>query len=456
MPLKSAINWLVTPPKNGSADKDAALRDGSVSGQAGRAALNILVCNFDGPDGRKVAYRLADFLKGKPRVQVQTISRKLKLPDRGGIVEKLVAAAETGRKWLAGSSCDVLLWGKTAGPEKNITIRFLCATGDADMQAGSFGLGDALEVDPNYNVDLENVIFAATVAAVAPRKPDPVREELAKILADASNSLSALIDAPPSDVEQAQFTSLMTFLGTIYAALWRVGGVSDHLDLAIRAYRAVLSQEYDPDDPMAYALAQNHMATALQALSKRDNKPEPLKLAAGCYRSVAAALGAHSHANDWALAHIHLGDVLVKLSKLQDQEANLKGASAAYQAASKIFTRHTMPGAWAELMNQLGVTLMELSGITNENRTLDQAASCFRQALEIRRRDAAPLLWAQSANNLGAATFSIYRQSKNKGLLNEAASCFEGAAAVYAAHNRDNTARVARKNLERIRQLQEE
>jgi len=455
MALKSVIDWLVTPPTPSAGHKSGA--GGIVGpGPAGSGAINILVCDFNGPDGRDVAVRMLGYLGGRPRVNVQHMPKKLKLPDRGGLVERLLGAAETGRKWLATSSSDVLLWGETAGPDKTITVRFLCATADADMQAGSFGLGDSLELATDYTADLEKLIFAASVASVAPRKPDAAQEELAGILGPAVESLSAFVDVPPGDLGEKQFTSFMTCLGTVFAAAWRVGGEDSCLDRAIKAYRSVLSQPRDEDDPLGYVLTQNHMASALQALSKRDKKPEPLKYAAECYRSITAVLDSHTHANDWALAHIHLGDVQVNLSKFSDQEKYLKSASVAYQNALKVFTRQSMPGPWAQLMNQLGVTLMSLSEIMEGGRSLEQAATCFRQALDVRRRDVAPLLWAQTANNLGAVTFSIYKQSQNSGLLNEAASCFEGAAEVYAQHGRANTARIANNNLERIRQMQAE
>jgi len=447
MALKSVIDWLVTPPTPSTGIKP---------GPAGSGAINILVCDFDGPDGRNVAVRMLGYLGGRSRVNVQHMPKKLKLSDRSGFVEQLLGAAETGRKWLAASSSDVLLWGETTGPSETLTVRFLCAAADADMQAGSFGLGDSLELATNYTADLEKLVFAATVAAVAPRKPDAAQEELAGILGPAVESLSAFVDVPPEELEKKQYASFMTCLGTVFAASWRVGGEAAHLDRAIKAYRSVLSQSRDESDPMGFVLTQNHMASALQALSKRDNKPDPLRFAAECYRSITAVLDSHSHANDWALAHIHLGDVQVSLSKFSDQEKYLKSASVAYQSALKVFTRQSMPGPWAQLMNQLGMTLMSLSETMEGSRSLEQAATCFRQALDVRRRDVAPLLWAQTANNLGAVTFSIYKQNQNSGLLNEAASCFEGAAEVYAQHGRANTARIATNNLERIRQMQAE
>ena len=455
MALKSVIDWLVRPA-NPSTGQGVGSGYKPSAELAGAGAINIQVCDFDGPDGRRVAQRIVGFLGGTPRVHVQHMPKQLKQPDQGGMVEKLLGAAESGRKWLVESSCDVLLWGETTGADGKLTIRFLCAAADADVKAGSFGLGDTLEMATAYDPGLEKMIFAAAVGAVAPRKPKAVRGELSEILATTTLTLAAFVDTPPDDLEKKQLASFMTCLGTIFAALWRVGGDSACLDRAIKAYRVVLSQQHDPEDPVGYALTQNHMASALQALSKRDNKPEPLKYAADCYRSIIAVLGPHTHANDWALAQIHLGDVLVSLSNSGDPEKHLKGASAAYQNALKIFTRQTMPGPWAQLMNQLGVTLMTLSESNENNKSLDHAASCFRQALEIRRRDVAPLLWAQTANNLGAVTFSIYKTSNNSGLLNEAAQCFEGAAEVYGKHGRKDTARIANNNLERIRQIQAE
>ncbi|MBT4218654.1 MAG: tetratricopeptide repeat protein, partial [Rhodospirillaceae bacterium] len=364
-----------------------------------------------------------------------------------------LAAAETGRKWLAGTEADILLWGDIGDTEDaNFNMRLLCAVADTVKQPGSIGIGDTIELPYEFPEELEELIFAATIAAVGPRKSTS-QGKLREMLKESVGVLDAYVDTPPQGLPPTSQSSVMGSIGNIMASMWRLSDDGAFLDRSVNAYRAGLTAEFDSSRPMPWALAQNHLAAALQAQAKRDNSLEPLLGAADCYRGVAAALGSQ-HTNDWALAHINLGDVLAALSNHGDRIARLQEAAETYQRALLVFTRQTMPGPWSELMNQIGVTMMTIGENVAGTKALEQSAACFRQALEVRRRDVAPLLWAQTANNLGAVTFAIYRREANAVLLHEAAACFEGAAEVYSQHGRTRTADVARNNLDRVRETE--
>lgn len=452
--MKDMIDWLITPPSGGGAQKPAVSANQFAPAHlAQQPAISILVCDFDGLTGRAVGQRLFTELGTQPGILVQHITKKLKVRGKGTLVERLVNAAENGRKWLAAAPADILLWGEVLPENKGIRIRFLCATADADTQPGSIGLGDTLDLAEDYDAEMTVLIYAVVLAAIGPRKSNPQRDELAELLSRPTDKLNTYVDQPPTSVGEAGLASVMTAVGNVLASMWRLNAEPALLDRSIQAYKLALTQNYDKDNPLNWALTQNQCAAALQAKATRDKDPEPLKEAAEAYLSVATALGAHLHVNDWALAQSHMGDVYIKLANFGDAVQNLQKAGEAYQQALKVFTRQTMPGPWSELMNQLGIALMRMGENVSGERVLDQSAACFRKSLEVRRREIAPLLWAQTANNLGAVTFTLYRRKESMASLRESAACFKGALEVYGHYGHNDKAVVAQRNLDRINEI---
>jgi hypothetical protein len=454
--MKDMIDWLVTPPSGGAGNGQPMSANQFVPTHlAQQPAISILICDFDGPSGREISQRMVNELSTQSGVFVRHLSKKLKASGKGTVVERLVKAAESGRKWLIDTDADILVWGEALPHEQGIKIRFLCAVADADTQPGSVGLGDVLDLAVNYDSEMASIIHAVILAAIGPRKSSPQREELAELLSGPADKLNGFIETLPGTMEETALASVMTAIGNVLASMWRLKEEPVYLDRAIKAYKLALMQAYDKDNPLNWALTQNQLAAALQAQSVRDKQPGPLREAADAYLAVAAALGAHLHVNDWALAQIHLGDVQVKLSNFGDAVQHLQKASEAYQQALKVFTRETMPGPWSELMNQLGIALMRMGENVSGDRVMEQSAACFRKSLEVRRREIAPFLWAQTANNLGAVTFSLYRRNENTTALHEAAACFKGASEVYAQYGRQDKALIAQRNLDRITEIQQ-
>jgi len=454
--MKDMFDWLVHPPNGAGGTPQPTTANRFVpAGHARQPVISVLVCTFDGLSGREIGQRLVTDLAAQPGVLVQHFNKTLRSSGKGTLVERLVGAASSGRKWLVDTGADILVWGEVLPDNRGIKLRFLCAVADGDTQPGSVGLGDTLDLAVNYDTEMAALIHAVVLAAIGPRKSSPQREELADLLSDPVAKLNAYIDTPPAALEPTALASVMTAIGNVLASMWRLNAAPGHLDQAIKAYKFALSQEYDKDDPLNWALTQNQLAAALLAQAARDDDPSPLRAAAEAYLSVATTLGAHLHVNDWALAQSHMGDVHVKLSKYGDANQHLQKASAAYQQALKAFTRETMPGPWAELMNQLGIALMRMGENAESERILGQSAACFRKSLEVRRREIAPFLWAQTANNLGAVTFTIYRRSENASVLHEAAACFKGVSEIYAQYGRQDKAIVAQRNLDRIMEIQQ-
>ncbi len=421
---------------------------------AAPAAAAVLVADFDGDRDGAVVSHLVDQLSVRSGIQVRRTKAALKVSGSGGLVERLVAAAETGRKWLTAAKAEILLWGEVAD-DGVVKLRFLTAVADAEGKPGTFGLGDTLELPGEFDNDLDDIVHISVLAALGPVKQGP-RQRLCEMLIAAADRADRFVEAPPPDLGQSGAASVLTCLGNAFAVIWRLTGDTARIERAVWIYKAALANLLKDEAPLAWAMAQNHLAAALEATAERNKEDtENLVAAAAAYRAATQALGRHEHPNDWALAHVHLGMVLYKLGRRTGKAAVLKDSCAAFEAALGVYTRAAMPGQWAEVMNQIGVVMMALGEQVGGNTILEQSVATFRKTLEVRGREATPLLWAQTANNLGAAAFALAKRNGNPGLLNEACSCLEGAIEVYTGHGRAKTVAVIQKNLQRVQRLLE-
>ncbi len=457
MSFFEAILGLFSPAK--SARPAAARRrtHGSFvpSDVAEAPAAVILVADLDGDAAGTETARIDELLAEHEELKVSRSAKKLKLSGQGGLLEKLTAAAETGRRQLAAAGADILVWGEMSEAGDGVTLRFLPAASDVDGKPGSFGLGNTLELPAGFSGPLADVLHATVLAAVGPLKAGS-RQRLCTALEAVLERVNGLVETLPAGLDQDRETSVLTCLGNAFAALWRLSAGEGRLERAIQAYSAAIEKITLPHErPLIWALTQNHLAAAFEALAERDKDPAPFDAAAAAYRSVANILDRSAHANDWALAHTRLGMALYRQAAITFRAATLQDAVEAFNTSLTVYTRGAMPGRWAEVTNQLGVVYLALGEQVGGTKALEQSVAAFRSALELRGRDATPLLWAQTANNLGAAAFSLAKRNNETGLLNEARSCFEDAIEVYSKHGRTKIVAVIKKNLHRVRRLLE-
>lgn len=412
------------------------------------AAVVVLLADLDGRGGRELTTRLANLLSGHSGIDVFRRNRVLQLAPKGSLVDRLAAAAKTGREWLQAERAHVLVWGEADASVAGVTIRILQTVADAE----GHGLGDTLELPSPFGGELEGVILATLLGAVGPTK-EGARAPVAEMLGDVLDGVSGFIEAPPPSLDQTQLASVLTCLGNAFTASARMGADGRRLTRAVEAYHAALGKISKDDAPTTWALAQNHLATALQIKGDREADDASLEAAAACYRAVADALGQRAYPNDWALANFRLGTVLYKLATRSGPAKLLKDSGQAFERSIEVYTRDAMPGRWSDAMNHLGVVLMALGEELSGDAVLERAAAVFRSALEVRRRDLAPLLWAQTANNLGAACFALAKRNGRAEMLRGAAGCFEGAVDVYREHGQAQRVHVIIKNLQRVQSL---
>lgn len=432
----------------------------TVRSQSGRAfmptdtatapAAAVLVAEFDGKRGPEVSKHLGDLLAQDPAIEVYRRNEALKLSGQGNLADQLVAAAGQGHNWLAEVSADVLVWGDIAATGV-LTIRFLPAASDADGVAGVFGLGDQLLLPFPFAAEFEALVRVAAVAAAQGRPHARAAEMLGTTLAP----LERFLGSPPAGLALEQKASVYIALGHALATEFRVNPEAAGLERALAAYQTACGALTREAAPVAWLLAQNHRAAALQALADHSKDPQRLRGAVAAYRDIAASIERARHPNDWGLAYMRLGMTLYKLAGQDGKAAQFKEASMAFENALGVFTRATTPHRWAELMNHYGVLMMALGEHVSALAPLQQAVAAFKKALEVRRRDQVPLLWAQTTNNLGAAAFALAKRNGDQTMLQTASSCFEGAVDVYREHGQTPRVHVIEKNLQRVTRLLE-
>jgi tetratricopeptide (TPR) repeat protein len=89
--------------------------------------------------------------------------------------------------------------------------------------------------------------------------------------------------------------------------------------------------------PVAWALTQANLASALQMLGERLNDPAPLGDAVNAYRAALEVYTPEAMPAAWAITQTNLGSALQTLGEHESGTAWLEEAVAAYEAALKVF-----------------------------------------------------------------------------------------------------------------------
>lgn len=419
--------------------------DGTIS-----ASPKILIADFISDSGTKVTAELTDILSRSETCEVFRAKRTLKLGKNGTLVEQLYSAFEEGHGWLKDENADLLIWG--SANDGVAEIRFIPAAPASDSQPGTFGLGNVLTLASPITDGLDAVLVASALAAIGPGYRG-ARGRLGETLGKSLQDTKQFLLEKPSSLPIEHYATLLTCIGNGFAAHAIIGGNSKRLAHATSAYRVALKQVSAESEPVIWALAQSHLASALRAMGDREKDQERYKEAAAAYKTITESLSRIEQPFDWALAHINHGLVLYRLGAKSGRAVYFQESSKSFEEALSVYTKEIMPGRWAEVTNQYGVVLMALGELVTGNVTLELAVKRFRMSLEVRKRERVPLLWAQTANNLGAACFSLAKRNSEVSLLREASTCFEGATDVYKQSGEMKKAEIIESNRARVERL---
>lgn len=411
------------------------------------AALRILVCAFDGPGGTGVASRLSDALSAFRGTEILFRGDVLSGGSKGSLLERMTRAGEIAHDWLTSERAHVCVWGSVDAEADNVSIHFATLRGDADS---GFGLGDRVVVPFVIDEDTARIVHGGAVCggALSVR-----RQQATALMSEMVESIAEYIDALPRGLEPHQQASCLICIGNIMLGNYQLMGNPGYLHFALQALEAAATKADKETDPLTFALAQSHLARALQAKAGREESTHSLAAAEEALKAAGEALDAKAHPNDFALAQIRLGNVIYKRYMKDGDSKILRNAITALDAGLKATSRKTMPGRWSETMNQMGIVLLALGEATTGTKVLERAVMAFSKTLEVRKREYAPTLWAQTANNLGAASFSLAKRSQDPKYLVEAKASFTGAMEVYREQEQGKKVAIIKKNLERVERM---
>ena len=459
--IDALVRWLIPDPKDRKApaaarkkpEYRATARPSLTPSSAAAATIAVLIADFDGPDGDKFAENLAASIGEISGLSLFRQKEALRLVGTAGLAEKLAQAADLGAGWLQDAPADLLVWGEISAETGLATLRLLPAQGEPDGTVGAFCLGDYFEF-PSSGGEFDRVAMATILAAAVRGRAaakDAAIEALRRLLAEMPDPSAV----PAAGQPPATVATLQLGLGHAFAADVRCGGNPAQLHRTLAFYRAATEQVAALANPLLWAQAQNHLATALTALAKNEHNPALLNEAVAVYRTMAETLSRTTHPNDWALAQARLGSVLTRLGQMGGKTKDFRDAAMAYEQALTVFNQTLHPARWSEVMHQYGTMLTTLGEYMTGTAALEQAVTIFRKCLAARPREILPLFWAQSASGLGVAAFALAKRNNDGALLREAVGCFEGALEVYGAHGQGQALAVLQKNLQRAQRLLE-
>jgi tetratricopeptide (TPR) repeat protein len=244
-------------------------------------------------------------------------------------------------------------------------------------------------------------------------------------------------------------------------------GGREGYDAAIAALRRVLEGLDSLADTVAFAGAQEALASALDKLAALTGDAKLLDEALVHCRAGIEDLRHDEAPELWRALKLRLGKLAVNLGVSQKDDNLLEEAVATYATAlavwkrsddearwleaehmisrargtlgrrrsdlsllerafnglnrvSQAIDRSRDPMRWAELQDQMGGVLAAMGERYSEPVVIEEAIAAFAAALEEYRQERAPLLWAQTRANQAEAMLQLARRNKDKALAQQA------------------------------------
>jgi len=150
-------------------------------------------------------------------------------------------------------------------------------------------------------------------------------------------------------------------------------------------------------------------------LGVEEGDGERLKEAVKAYREALDGLDRKLAPLDWAMTQNNLGKALEALDESETGTGSGTGllyqAVAAYQAALEERCRDLAPSSWATTNANLGNALVEIAERENNNAMLEDAASAYRDALKARPAEDSPFDTAKININLAYTLGALWNRT---------------------------------------------
>ncbi len=428
------------------------------SGAARTAPIEILVVNLLGDKDNSQSKLIVKTLEGVEGVHVKHVS-KSPFTEKNLLGKNLdiKAIKSLGRKLLNESGGDLLILGNLTETQDALHLRFLNIVEEDSDRQGSFTPSGVFALPKNFDGDLATLLTTITLSALAPRT-----ENQMKVL---RTHLPGLVDQakkagrkPPLDLNKMDQATIQLNFANAAAFTGMISGNQSWLDEAKSAYQASIRSLARSSDRYDWALAHFQLGKVLQVLAEKSTTLSSLSDAEEAFNNALTIFTKAETPQIWATIQNRLGQLFYKMDvrsgSKAEEPSRLKEATTAYQSALQVFTMAETPLKWAEVKHNLAQSLQILGGHAHSVPLLEKAVEASRDALDVRARDRYPLAWAATTNSLGSALFLIARQQDEASEeMAQAEEAFSGALEVYKAHGATNLAKVAHRNLKRVKGL---
>ncbi|MGB3510224.1 MAG: tetratricopeptide repeat protein [Microcoleaceae cyanobacterium] len=179
-----------------------------------------------------------------------------------------------------------------------------------------------------------------------------------------------------------------------------LGTRANNVEIAITAYKVVLTIRTKKDFPWDWAMNQNSLGNAYLFRIKED-RANNLELAIAAFESALLVYTKEHSPYPWAIAQTNLGNAYSQRIK-GDIADNLEFAIAAYKSSLEVCTKKDYPTQWATTQNNLGTAYLNRIK-ENTTQNLESAIAAFELALSVHTKQNFPDNWAMAQNNLGTA-----------------------------------------------------
>jgi tetratricopeptide (TPR) repeat protein len=259
------------------------------------------------------------------------------------------------------------------------------------------------------------------------------------------------------------------------SALFRLGeheSGTARLEQAVAAYHAALTERTQERVPLEWAMTQQNLGNAFSTLGERESGQEEsirhLEAAVAAYRAALTERTRERVPLKWAMTQNNLGNALKMLGERESRQdesiRRLKEAVAAHHAALTERPRERVPLQWATTQNNLGAALASLGERESRQdeaiRRLVEAVKAYRAALTERTRERVPRDWAMTQFNLAAALSALGERESGRERsirhLEEAVVAYRAALTEWTNESAPHWHNMAQRNLARCLALLEQ
>jgi len=354
-------------------------------------------------------------------------------------------ATKEGRRWLAETNADVLVWAYVDETGRSIQLRFVAPASSPGERPGHFRPFHTLTVPVDFYTEWVALIRAVTLSAVDPRSLAQARILRSALPSMASSSRSVGLE-PSMAMDNHEQASILSCYGNTAAITAQLSGDRTWFHTAIEAWRGAIERT-PSDDQRAIGHLHQQLGLTLQLVAERNNDIETLKDTAAAYRKALVHISRRLQPYDWGMMKYRLGGVLYKIDMAEGNDDVLREAIHACQAARDVFDKYAHPIRWSEIMNTLAQILQVYGDNVRSVPVLQHSVRSCVSALHVRTPDTAPLQWAAIQNTLGSALFLLAKHTGEWEYMRQSSEAFRAALTVYGEHGANRMANVTERNL---------